>query len=84
MGDHETMPANIEIKARLRDPERVRLLAEKLSDAPPETIEQHDTFFACPHGRLKLRQFSPDAGELIFVKSIQRAPCFFFSLAVQP
>ena len=60
------MPANIEIKARVRDAERIRLIAEKLSNAPAETIEQHDTFFACPNARLKLRQFSPDAGELIF------------------
>lgn len=60
------MPTNIEIKARVSDPARLRSVAEKLSDTPAETIEQHDTFFACPHGRLKLRQFSPVAGELIF------------------
>src|SRR2546423_6438399 len=60
------MPSNIEIKARLRDPIRTRALVEKLSDAAAETIEQHDTFFPSAHGRLKLRQFSPDAGELIF------------------
>jgi predicted adenylyl cyclase CyaB len=60
------MPSNIEIKARLRDPLRTRKLVERLSDTTAETIEQHDTFFPCPHGRLKLRQFSPEAGELIF------------------
>jgi adenylate cyclase len=60
------MPSNIEIKARLRDPAGTRALVEKLSNTPAETIEQHDTFFPNPHGRLKLRQFSPGAGELIF------------------
>src|SRR5262249_16221946 len=28
-------------------------------------LEQEDTFFHCPHGRLKLRKFSAAAGELI-------------------
>lgn len=60
------MPSNIEIKARARDPERLRRLAERLSDTPPEVLEQHDTFFPSPRGRLKLRQFSPHSGELIF------------------
>jgi predicted adenylyl cyclase CyaB len=60
------MPSNIEIKARVRDPERLRRLAERLSDTPPELLEQHDTFFPAPRGRLKLRQLSPGSGELIF------------------
>jgi adenylate cyclase class IV len=60
------MPSNVEIKARVRDPERLRLLAERLSDTSPEIIEQHDTFFQCPQGRLKLRELSPESGELIF------------------
>ena len=59
------MHSNIEIKARVSNPERLRELAERLSDTPPETIEQHDIFFPSPHGRLKLRQFSEQAGELI-------------------
>jgi adenylate cyclase class IV len=60
------MPSNIEIKARLRDPTATRVLAEKLSGAPGEIIEQHDTFFRSARGRLKLRQFSTTRGELIF------------------
>jgi predicted adenylyl cyclase CyaB len=59
------MPANIEIKASVPDPERLRIAAERLSDTPPEIIEQHDTFFPCARGRLKLRQFSPESAELI-------------------
>jgi predicted adenylyl cyclase CyaB len=60
------MPSNIEIKARLPDPNRTRALVENLTNMPGETIEQRDTFFSCRHGRLKLRQFSPEAGELIY------------------
>lgn len=59
------MPTNIEIKARVADPARKRELAELLAGAPPETIHQHDTFFPCAHGRLKLRQLSETRGELI-------------------
>lgn len=59
------MPSNIEIKARVKDPARRRRLAERLSDTPAEVIEQRDTFFACAHGRLKLRQFAAGPGELI-------------------
>lgn len=60
------MPSNIEIKARVHDAAALRQRAERLSDTPAQLIPQHDTFFACPNGRLKLRQFSPDHGELIF------------------
>jgi len=60
------MPANIEIKARAPDMARTRALAEKLSGSPAVLIQQHDTFFASAQGRLKLRQFSPEKGELIY------------------
>jgi adenylate cyclase class IV len=33
--------------------------------AEPERIEQDDTFFHVPHGRLKLRQFADGSAELI-------------------
>ena len=59
------MPTNIEIKARVRDWDRTRRAAEALADRPLEIIDQHDTFFACHTGRLKLREFSATRGELI-------------------
>lgn len=62
------MASNIEIKARVADPVHLRKLAEQLSDTLPKTIRQHDTFFACSNGRLKLRVLSPDHGELIFYR----------------
>lgn len=60
------MPTNIEIKARLTDVPSTRALAEALSDIPPQTFHQRDTFFRCAHGRLKLREMSGGHAELIF------------------
>ncbi|MEI8313129.1 MAG: class IV adenylate cyclase [Verrucomicrobiota bacterium] len=60
------MPSNIEIKARVADLNRLRILAEGLSDAPARYIEQHDTYFNCPNGRLKLRQIKGQTAQLIF------------------
>lgn len=60
------MPTNIEIKARLLDPTQTRALVEALSDTPPQTLRQRDTFFRCSHGRLKLREAGQGQAELIF------------------
>lgn len=60
------MPANIEIKARVRDFAYIKSRAEKLSDAPVEVIPQEDTFFIVPKGRLKLRVLAPDRAQLIY------------------
>lgn len=49
------MARNVEIKAHLNDPERVRSILEGLSDPPVEILEQTDTFFNVARGRLKLR-----------------------------
>lgn len=59
------MPSNIEIKARVADPARKRVLAERLSGGAPAELRQRDTFFPCPQGRLKLRELSDTHGELI-------------------
>ena len=60
------MPANIEIKARVNDFEGLQRIAEKISDIPCQVIPQEDTFFNCPHGRLKLRILASDRGQVIF------------------
>lgn len=60
------MPANIEIKARVRNFAGLRTKAEGLSDTPVEIIPQEDTFFNVQEGRLKLRVLAPDRGQLIF------------------
>jgi len=67
------MPRNIEIKARI---ENVALLTPRiaaLATEGPLEIAQDDTFFQCGNGRLKLRAFSTDAGELIFYRRANQA-----------
>lgn len=59
------MPTNIEIKAKARDPQRQEELAAQLATAPVEVLDQIDTFFNVPTGRLKLRELTPSHGELI-------------------
>ncbi len=59
------MPRNVEIKAILKDREAVLAAVANRSDGPPETIVQHDFFFPCSEGRLKLRMFERGRGELI-------------------
>jgi predicted adenylyl cyclase CyaB len=60
------MPSNIEIKARLDDLPRTRGLVAAVSDTPPQTLRQRDTFFRCTTGRLKLREIGAGQAELIF------------------
>jgi predicted adenylyl cyclase CyaB len=60
------MPANIEIKARVRDFAALKRRAAALSDTPVEVIPQEDTFFPTPQGRLKLRQLAPDRAQLVY------------------
>ncbi len=62
------MPRNVEIKARLDDADRLHARMRELADTGPEEIFQDDTFFAVPEGRLKLRVFADDSGELIFYR----------------
>ena len=59
------MPRNIEIKARIASVEALRPRAEALAGAPAVLIEQDDSFFKVPHGRLKLREFADGSAELI-------------------
>ena len=61
------MPRNIEIKAVLSDGidallPRARAVA---GGAEPVLIAQDDSFYAVPHGRLKLRRFADGSAELI-------------------
>lgn len=60
------MPANVEIKARLRHFAHLQTLAVTLSGEPGILLHQEDIFFSTPQGRLKLRLISPDQGELIY------------------
>jgi predicted adenylyl cyclase CyaB len=69
------MARNIEIKARIESIEALALKAAALADDGPIEIMQDDTFFRCDAGRLKLRAFGDDSGELIFYqRADERGP----------
>ncbi len=59
------MARNIEIKARIASVQALLPRARALADGDAELIEQDDSFFQVPFGRLKLRQFADGSGELI-------------------
>ncbi len=61
----EAVARNVEIKARVRDRDALRGRVEALADGSVERIEQLDTFYLTPRGRLKLRVLAPDRCELI-------------------
>lgn len=66
------MARNIEIKARI---ENVGVYVPKLAaiaTSGPVELAQDDTFFNCDNGRLKLRAFSIDSGELIFYRRVNQ------------
>ena len=60
------MPRNVEIKARVDNIRGLRRRADALSDVPVEVLDQRDTFYIVPRGRLKLRVLGPDACQLIY------------------
>ncbi|MBI1919587.1 MAG: class IV adenylate cyclase [Geobacter sp.] len=66
------MARNIEIKARIPSVEALAPKAAAVADKGPFEIIQDDTFFRCESGRLKLRAFSQEEGELIFYRRADR------------
>lgn len=62
------MLRNIEIKARIDSVESLMGKSAAIAHQGPVEIDQDDTFFHCGAGRLKLRAFSEEAGELIFYR----------------
>ena len=62
------MSTNVELKAKAQDFASQRNLAEELSCGKAKFLEQIDVFFNVPEGRLKLRELSPDHGELIYYR----------------
>jgi predicted adenylyl cyclase CyaB len=60
------MPTNIEIKAKISSLEDFRRKIEKLNVKETGEIFQEDTFFKISNGRLKLRTFGEEIGELIY------------------
>jgi adenylate cyclase class IV len=60
------MARNIEVKVRIENIEALTAKVAEIADQGPMEMFQDDTFFACPNGRLKLRTFSDNEGQLIF------------------
>jgi predicted adenylyl cyclase CyaB len=71
-GIARVMARNVEIKARIADPGRLRPRVAALATAPPTLASQTDTFFVVPRGRLKLRDLGDGAGQLIFYERPDR------------
>lgn len=75
------MARNVEIKARVDAIEDLELSVAAISDTEAVEIFQDDTFFNCHRGRLKLRIFTQQRGELIFYRrDDQSAPTESFYL----
>jgi predicted adenylyl cyclase CyaB len=68
------LPSNIELKARARNFEAIKLRAEQLSDTPVQVIFQEDTFFNTPQGRLKLRVLADHAELIYYTRPDQDGP----------
>lgn len=66
------MPRNIEIKARARNWAAQIETAAAVASAREELC-QHDTFFPCERGYLKLREFADGSAELIHYRRDRRA-----------
>jgi adenylate cyclase class IV len=60
------MNRNVEIKARVADPDKLLRLVQNIADSGPEVLNQEDVFFQCPSGRLKLRTINGKESQLIF------------------
>lgn len=60
------MARNVEIKAQAPHLADIADIANSLSNFVPEIMEQTDVFFHTEKGRLKLRIFSEDRGQLIY------------------
>jgi len=67
------MNRNIEIKAKVESLKAIESRTRELADDGPLVLEQEDTFFRCPRGRLKLRLFTDGAeAELIYYERPDR------------
>jgi adenylate cyclase class 2 len=56
---------NVELKARYDDLDRARRIAETLGGEPRRILQQRDTYFHAPQGRLKLRETAGEPAVLI-------------------
>ncbi|XP_044747913.1 uncharacterized protein LOC123309093 [Coccinella septempunctata] len=57
---------NVEIKASIENRDELESIINEMNLGSAEVIIQHDIFFKTPKGRLKMRKFKDNGGELIF------------------
>lgn len=60
------MKSNIEIKAKITDLQEIKKSIEQLCSSDPTVLNQRDIYYDAKNGRLKLRTFSVNEGELIY------------------
>lgn len=60
------MKRNVEVKARVTDLEALEKRVAALADTGPMVLHHEDVFFRTSSGRLKLRSFGNQRGELIY------------------
>lgn len=88
VGERRDMAENIEIKARLADPERAHQQARALSHAPAQVLFQRDVFFRIPLGRLKLRWQDNDRAYLVYYERVDdtspRSSVYYVSESQDP
>ncbi len=64
---------NVDFKCELRDPDLIRLALRRLDAAHVTTIEQTDTYYRVPDGRLKRRETAGEPTEYVFYHRLDRA-----------
>ena len=64
---------NVELKARLVSASQAHQVARELASGSVERQFQLDTYFACRHGRLKLREIDHQRGQLIWYQRADQA-----------
>ncbi|KAL3267408.1 hypothetical protein HHI36_011537 [Cryptolaemus montrouzieri] len=57
---------NVEVKAIIKDLDYINKRIEEMKLGEPRIINQHDIFYKIPQGRLKMRKFEDNSGELIY------------------
>jgi predicted adenylyl cyclase CyaB len=64
---------NVELKARLRDLPAAREIAQRLATDSLGVQTQVDTYFVCPHGRMKVREINGRTAQLIWYERADRS-----------
>ncbi len=76
---------NVELKAQLGSLDRARAIAARIATQRLEDQHQVDTYFACRHGRLKLREINGQRAELIWYDrpdQMSSKPCHYRRIPV--